>query len=1559
MDLNIIGTCDFTEVNKEIQNVSKEIEGLERDLGELNFDEVKDKLTSSLRVNPKMLGIEELKNGYLSLEQNIGTLDTVSAKYSATVSAYQTLVEDIRVKQRALDDEFVRAAAVQDDKTMIACRQALTSLKTEYEWATAKLQAYQTQMAEVNKLAYQASEKFKAFAELRNVTPFDTKSMSDAGTTLENTSERVEQAKKEWQSLRMELSSLKEALAETPKDKVAMLESINAQIQETQSKIDALKKEVPEAFAFTHSDVKFEVSAGAAKTASGGGGTPPPNNPPIPPLDDFKKFVAEYKQLALQYNEDQKLIFGRIEKPSNLEPTKQIAENSETLKELDDLDKQLSKALDKLAQAEQAAVARMRAALDNGDRATAEAAAKSVKSLEAAREKITQETKKVQTAREKLQKENATLSQQSVTTPTSANDEKKGGFFANLKDTLKGSVGNMKKDLTDLGVALSKTKSGFNQMGKGGIEGQKGMIAFKEGLGGVRKAMLNLLKNPWVLLFTAIAAVIIEIGKSIQKFFTQTQEGTEGIAKIKGTIEGVIAFVQALFDRWGAAIGRFALELPKLWNLITTSVTDWWNNMTTKFTNIGTWIGNFTSAMGTWFSGLWSAIKGFFKGQGWDSSAMDGAFDHLQDGLQDTENAYDATKKAAEEYKKAMEGIGDAMQKISLEEYVKTYQEIENMRAQLKKEKAAEEKNAALRGAKKASLGTDLYGAGLVEQKAAAEAMQQIAAEEFAAKESIAKKELAIIQKENALKRKSGILTLEDTKKQRDAEIELINLQTRKDSELRSIARRYKSITDQLYEQQKQQEKTLREQQEQREIAALQQRINLETDINEKLKLQAELREKNLKKQLALLEEEKKSAIRKNYGDNGLKEYEEKGTLENDSAGILDFYTKKEKGVRDAAAQKERDDEFKAELDRLQKFYDDMEQIEADHAAKMKEFQENGASAQQEAQEKEVYEKRKAQAAEQLGVGDDKAFQERFVGFAQNIAGKAFEEIQVIYKGFLDQLEKDIATEDAKVKALQKYETEDDMGKRVSDINTQLESGLNAEGKELTPQEEIDLQNEKVLLEQMLVEIMAKEGGKAAYLTQSEKNLTTLKKGKVKAEQTYVDTIQKAETKEKRTNQKLNKDLSLVTENLKQVKDALNAVADTFGGALSKNSKKAIGAMTDIAEFGIQSVNSISALANGTMKGMSMTAFMASESISTVEKASVILTIISLAVQAIMAIVNIAKRFTKAAQIQDAIDEQLEKVEELKRKNEELQRAYKSEIGVDYYKGMAKAANDYNNIIREQQEALRQAQELQKLQENKYGEDSGKAKDAKDQTNEIQDALHDLEDEQAELFQQLRDELLGTDLHSFSENLADSLIEGFENGKEGIADTWDDMLNDLLTSMMKKQLAMELEKQFQGVFDKMNDMVDNDGVLSQDEISDIVDLMNGASAGAQQIAEAYYDLMDEMGILTDSDEAGSKGGFESMSQDTADELNARFTALQITGANMDATMQTMSQAVIELGVSDKLKMTILQTLQENIIMGVQTAQNQLDQLRIIADNTGMLTETNRQLKAIEQHTAKL
>lgn len=636
--------------------------------------------------------------------------------------------------------------------------------------------------------------------------------------------------------------------------------------------------------------------------------------------------------------------------------------------------------------------------------------------------------------------------------------------------------------------------------------------------------------------------------------------------------------------------------------------------------------------------------------------------------------------------------------------------------------------------------------------------------------------------------------------------------------------------------------------------------------------------------------------------------------------------------------------------------------------------------------------------------GDVKELTDELAGLNENVGKQAMEELMVLYDNFIAEVQAGITECETKINAAQALLdgsiTAEEIPDRIAELEAMQERGTkdkvdengnvildengNAEQVELSDTERVEIEREIAELKQAQVYSKMSEAELEAVITDEKAKRGELQAVEDKAEKDKDTNMANALSRSQMRMKAWNKTSDKLVDSFQNISQSAKLIGSTFGGALSKNAKKALNAISSIADGAASTISVIknmipqlltligtttatsntsqaemAAVTAGASAGMTATASAAATAIRTVETASVILAIISAALQMVQAIANAVMQFTADKKMQESIDKHKENVEDLKRRNEELQRAFKSEVGIDYYKGMAKAANDYTNIINEQKKALQEAQELYEYQKDKNGEDSDKAKDAKDQVNELQDGLNELEDSREEELQELRDSLLGTDLHSFSENLADSLIEGFENGKEGISDTWNDMLNDLLTSMMKKQLAMQLEKQFEGVFDKMNSMVDTDGVLSQSEINEIVDLMNGASAGAQQIAEAYYDLMDEMGLLTDSDEEGSKGGFESMSQDTADELNARFTALQITGANMDATMQTMSQAIIELNVSDKLKMTILQTLQENIIMGVQTAQNQLDELRIIADNTGMLNETNRRLKAIEQHTAKL
>lgn len=577
----------------------------------------------------------------------------------------------------------------------------------------------------------------------------------------------------------------------------------------------------------------------------------------------------------------------------------------------------------------------------------------------------------------------------------------------------------------------------------------------------------------------------------------------------------------------------------------------------------------------------------------------------------------------------------------------------------------------------------------------------------------------------------------------------------------------------------------------------------------------------------------------------------------------------------------------------------------------------------------------------------------------QNAAGVVTNLVQALSDVTYDQID-NVVTEfynalDEQVKQIQSVKdlsSEERAGQaqetelQVSQLNTELENPL------LDDEQRLALHNQLIEAEQKLVYLKMSDAQLDGELYKLEKTRQNV--------QTQVTNAKNTAGKKSIKEQKAEEDaLNATISALGNVSSAAKAVGDTMGGALSKKAKKAVDTISEIADFGIQAIQSISSLVSGVSTSMQATSEGAASAISTIEKASVILTIISIAVQLIMKIVEIASKFTQSAQMQDAIDAQLEKVDELKRKNERLQRIYKSKVGTNYYKGMADAAKQYNEIIRAQNKALIQAQELYNLQKSKYKSDSDKVKDAKQQVEDIEDELYSLKDEQTDMIQEIRDSLLTTDLQSFSDSLADSLIEGFENGKEGIEDTWEDTLNELMRAMMKQQLSLALQNMFKSTFDKLNSYAD-DGELTQSKIDSIIAEMDAKSAQAEALAEQYYDLMDERGLLGDDvDNEGSRGGFESMSQDTADELNARFTALQIEGANVVVATQGIQHMFGDFVEADKIKQILLQNISNNAMLATQIAQNQLDQLRIIANNIALLQETNTRLKAIEQNTGKL
>lgn len=588
--------------------------------------------------------------------------------------------------------------------------------------------------------------------------------------------------------------------------------------------------------------------------------------------------------------------------------------------------------------------------------------------------------------------------------------------------------------------------------------------------------------------------------------------------------------------------------------------------------------------------------------------------------------------------------------------------------------------------------------------------------------------------------------------------------------------------------------------------------------------------------------------------------------------------------------------------------------------------------------------------------GNDTRWVKELAQVGADVAGKAMEEVRAVYDQFIaevqQQIDDTIATRDtAQANITAEKDLQASAAAQVQDINTQLA------GDSLSPEQEQALLEQRATLEAQIAESKERQALLDAQLSSASQQLNQLVQVRAKAENAATSATSRATTSSQKKIQSTQRKTEALANSFAAVREAADDIANTFGGALSQKAKKALGTMSDVASFGEQTINSIASLTQGTMQGMSMSAFMASESISTVEKASVILTIISMAVQAVMAIVKIASQFTQSAQMQDAIDAQLEKVENLKRQHKALEREFQDKSGTEYYKGLAKSAKDYNSILQEQNKALEQANELYEYQKDMYGEDSKKAKEASEQVNDIQDDINDSIDSQREQYAQLLEDLSGTSLKSFSENLADALIDGFAQGREGIDDVWEDTMDDLMRTMMRQQLALAIQDMFKGTFDKLNTYI-SDGDLTQSEIDTIISEMDAQSAKAKAVAEQYYSLMSERGLLDDADTEGSQG-FGQMTQDTADALNARFTALQIEGANVVEAAQSLVTAVAELGADSKQNVASLQTLMYNSGIALQVAQEQLDQLQVIADNTALLAETNDRLKAIQQNTSKL
>lgn len=168
-----------------------------------------------------------------------------------------------------------------------------------------------------------------------------------------------------------------------------------------------------------------------------------------------------------------------------------------------------------------------------------------------------------------------------------------------------------------------------------------------------------------------------------------------------------------------------------------------------------------------------------------------------------------------------------------------------------------------------------------------------------------------------------------------------------------------------------------------------------------------------------------------------------------------------------------------------------------------------------------------------------------------------------------------------------------------------------------------------------------------------------------------------------------------------------------------------------------------------------------------------------------------------------------------------------------------------------------------------------------------------------ELTDSLNEKLTGYSWEGFLSSYKD-ILKDLESDTEDFADKIHELIsNAMLESLINDEFNNRIKALYKYIADHSSDGLDKDEINYINKENEKI---------AQDMLNRRQDLIDAGLIQANSSnkQEASSGGWQSMGQDTADELNGRFTALQIAGenisSNMIATVAHM-ETIVTTGIS--------------------------------------------------------
>ncbi|WP_297172645.1 tape measure protein [uncultured Porphyromonas sp.] len=408
-------------------------------------------------------------------------------------------------------------------------------------------------------------------------------------------------------------------------------------------------------------------------------------------------------------------------------------------------------------------------------------------------------------------------------------------------------------------------------------------------------------------------------------------------------------------------------------------------------------------------------------------------------------------------------------------------------------------------------------------------------------------------------------------------------------------------------------------------------------------------------------------------------------------------------------------------------------------------------------------------------------------------------------------------------------------------------------------------------------------------------------------------------------------DWSRATETLRATRDELDGIAESIR-PLSDRLANAIQDVAGLATPVIGIIGSIGKFAEMTQQGISATATATQRAIAMAERGTVLLTVISGALQLAT---KVAQLFSKDKRHEKSIEELADKIADiqwhldhwgwdkleesagkpLERINEWLAEARLKALAAaaatgdyakswqvmqditagtdeagrrladaymqaDYMAGKLFGADRYSEARRQLDLMGKQVALIAKQRE----EEQSKKKPDSGKLDEYDRKMQELTAKMAGYIDDMLSDLLGGDAIQLADKLGNALFDAFSKGEDA-ARAFEGAVNDIINNMVKKLLIQQfLEKPIQEAINKLKQAATKDGELSIDEmlanVGLVFDELSKVGEDAGKIQGIYEQIIKAIGMDLEDTLTGQRKGIATASQDSVDELNGRATAIQ-------------------------------------------------------------------------------